>query len=363
MWKRSLPALNIALTFILVLGISFSVYSIVLALAPNPGHNLTEVGGGAVQGDIIYGSAADTFAALPKNITATRYLSNTGVSNNPAWAQVNLTNGVTGTLPTANGGTGIAFFTAAGPTLARTYTFPDANATVLTSNAAVTVAQGGTGLASLTANNVVLGNGASTPLFVAPGTAGNVLASNGTTWTSVGGWTLLGTATGATVTVGPVIWTGTYSRLMIMYNITGYGGGTPVGRLLIGAASISTTALTNGSTLQDQPSGVFVSAVSAPSIPGFPLAAVTGATGDLRSGVIYIEGASGSFKRIRANGSNLGTIAAPPKIFNGAGVFSDLSTNLPIQRAQLTVYDTLIATAASTNTFLTGTTITVWGSN
>ena len=46
------------------------------------------------------------------------------------------------------------------------------------------VASGGTGLATLTANNVVLGNGASAPTFVAPGTAGNLLTSNGTTWQS-----------------------------------------------------------------------------------------------------------------------------------------------------------------------------------
>lgn len=46
------------------------------------------------------------------------------------------------------------------------------------------VANGGTGTASLTANNVVLGNGASAVQFVAPGTSGNVLTSNGTTWTS-----------------------------------------------------------------------------------------------------------------------------------------------------------------------------------
>jgi hypothetical protein len=38
--------------------------------------------------------------------------------------------------------------------------------------------------ASLTANNVLLGNGTGAPLVVAPGTAGNVLSSNGTTWTS-----------------------------------------------------------------------------------------------------------------------------------------------------------------------------------
>jgi hypothetical protein len=55
---------------------------------------------------------------------------------------------------------------------------------VATTLATVTVAKGGTGLTTLTANNVILGNGTSTPSFVAPSTSGNVLTSNGTTWTS-----------------------------------------------------------------------------------------------------------------------------------------------------------------------------------
>jgi hypothetical protein len=46
------------------------------------------------------------------------------------------------------------------------------------------VASGGTNASTLTANNVILGNGTNTVQFVAPGTTGNVLTSNGTTWTS-----------------------------------------------------------------------------------------------------------------------------------------------------------------------------------
>jgi hypothetical protein len=46
------------------------------------------------------------------------------------------------------------------------------------------VANGGTGAATLTANNVLLGNGTSALQVVAPGTNGNVLVSNGTTWVS-----------------------------------------------------------------------------------------------------------------------------------------------------------------------------------
>ena len=46
------------------------------------------------------------------------------------------------------------------------------------------VGNGGTGAATLAANNVLLGNGTSALQTVAPSTAGNVLVSNGTTWVS-----------------------------------------------------------------------------------------------------------------------------------------------------------------------------------
>lgn len=49
---------------------------------------------------------------------------------------------------------------------------------------ALGAANGGTGQTSLTANNVILGNGTSGVQFVAPGTSGNVLTSNGTSWVS-----------------------------------------------------------------------------------------------------------------------------------------------------------------------------------
>lgn len=70
------------------------------------GTTIDTFGLGAVQGDILYASAADTFSRLAKNTNASRYLSNTGTSNDPAWSQIDLTNGVTGTLPVGNGGTG-----------------------------------------------------------------------------------------------------------------------------------------------------------------------------------------------------------------------------------------------------------------
>lgn len=68
---------------------------------------LTGTGGGSTvpttsQGDTLYASAANTLTALAKDTNATRYLSNTGSSNNPAWAQVALSTGISGF------GTGVA---------------------------------------------------------------------------------------------------------------------------------------------------------------------------------------------------------------------------------------------------------------
>jgi hypothetical protein len=53
-----------------------------------------------------------------------------------------------------------------------------------TSTSTVAVNEGGTGASSHTANNVLIGNGTSPLTSIAPGTSGNVLTSNGTTWAS-----------------------------------------------------------------------------------------------------------------------------------------------------------------------------------
>lgn len=70
------------------------------------GASIDTFGLGAAQGDILYASGTNNFVLLNKNSTATRYLANTGVNNNPQWDQVNLANGVTGSLAATNGGTG-----------------------------------------------------------------------------------------------------------------------------------------------------------------------------------------------------------------------------------------------------------------
>jgi hypothetical protein len=63
------------------------------------------------QGDILYATSTTVLSRLGKDANDSRVLTNTGTNNNPAWAQVTLTTGVTGTLPVANGGTGATSIT------------------------------------------------------------------------------------------------------------------------------------------------------------------------------------------------------------------------------------------------------------
>ena len=63
------------------------------------------------QGDVLYATSTTELARLGKDANATRALTNTGTNNNPAWAQIALATGVSGTLPVANGGTGATSLT------------------------------------------------------------------------------------------------------------------------------------------------------------------------------------------------------------------------------------------------------------
>jgi hypothetical protein len=108
-----------------------------------------------------------TGVAVPAGTRTVVYNNGTDVGTQLNWLG-SLTLGTA--LPIASGGTGTTSTTFVNLATNVTGTLP--------------VANGGTGAATLTANNVILGNGTSAPLFVAPGSNGNVLTSNGTTWAS-----------------------------------------------------------------------------------------------------------------------------------------------------------------------------------
>ena len=116
------------------------------------------------------------------------------------------------------------------------------------------VAQGGTGANTLAANNVLLGNGTSSPLTVAPGTSGNILTSNGSTWQSIAPATS-GTVTSVaasvpsflSVTGSPVTTSGTlaigYSgtALPVLNGGTGVTTSTGAGSVVLSTSPILTS--------------------------------------------------------------------------------------------------------------------------
>ena len=114
-------------------------------------------------------SASPTFTGAPISTTASPGTNTT---------QIATTAFVTGAVTTATGSLG-------------TMSSQNANAVTITGGTItgitdLTVADGGTGASTFTSNSIVLGNGTSAlnGNMVAPSTAGNLLVSNGTTWTS-----------------------------------------------------------------------------------------------------------------------------------------------------------------------------------
>jgi len=104
------------------------------------------------------------------------------------------------------------------------------------------VSSGGTGAYTLTANNVILGNGTSAVQFVAPGTSGNLLTSNGTTWASAAPPTSF-------VTGMIILWSGSIASIPSGWALCDGTNGTPnlEDRFVIGAGNTYAVDATGGS--------------------------------------------------------------------------------------------------------------------
>lgn len=132
---------------------------------------------------IVKGTEIDTEFNNIATAVATKLDSNGGTLTSGTISGGTIT-GITD-LAVADGGTGASTAADARTNLSAAKSGANSDITSLTGlTTALSVAQGGTGSTSLTANNVLLGNGTSAVQAVAPGTSGNVLTSNGTTWQS-----------------------------------------------------------------------------------------------------------------------------------------------------------------------------------
>lgn len=202
-------------------------------------------------GDLLYASSTTAISKLTVGATNAVLTVAAGI---PTW---------TPTLSAVSGGTGQSSF-AVGDLLYASSTTAISKLTVGATNAVLTVAagipswtatlpvaSGGTGAATLAANNVLLGNGTSAVQTVAPGASGNVLTSNGTIWQStapaagyIGPNAQFFTANG-TFTIPTGI-----TRLIV--TVVGAGGGAGAGYGGGGAGGVAIkvlSSLTPGNTL------------------------------------------------------------------------------------------------------------------
>ena len=127
--------------------------------------------GSYLVGDIVYASGTGTLAGLADAATGNVLLSG-GTNTAPAYGKVGLSTHVSGTLPTANGGTALTSFTSGGALYAT-------STSVLTTGT-LPVASGGTGVTTSTGTgSVVL---STSPTFVTPilGTPTSVTLTNAT---------------------------------------------------------------------------------------------------------------------------------------------------------------------------------------
>jgi hypothetical protein len=158
---------------------------------------------------VLLGNGASTIQATVAGL-ANQILRVPGAGGAPAFGSIDVGQAaaVTGVLAGVNGGTGNGFTAFSGPAASlKTFTLPNATATILTSNAAVTVAQGGTGnttasagfdaLAPTTTRGDLIARGASSNLRLALGLNGQCLTSNGTdpVWGSCAAGSIGGTGT------------------------------------------------------------------------------------------------------------------------------------------------------------------------
>ena len=156
---------------------------------------------GSVANALTAGTGISFSSGTTYNGSAAITINNSGVAAYPGAGIPNSTGSAWGTSYSTSGtGTVVALATSpsfttpvlgtptSGDFSTGTFTWPTFNqntsGTAAGLSATLAVGSGGTGATSLTVNNVVLGNGTSPVQLVAPGTTGNVLTSNGTTWAS-----------------------------------------------------------------------------------------------------------------------------------------------------------------------------------
>lgn len=210
-------------------------------------------------------TATVTFASA--NVTLT--LSNTNAAQDARALRLNLTGTTAGArdliVPAIqkpyivnNGTADIITVKVSGQTgvavpVGRSYLLYNNGTDVVNALDGISVVSGGTGTNTLTAESVVVGNGANAVKFVAPGTAANILTSNGTAWVSqapAGGQAFpSGTVMLFAQTSAPTGWTkntstGNDSALRLVTGSVSTGGSVAFSTVFVSNRAVSISSVT-----------------------------------------------------------------------------------------------------------------------
>ena len=131
------------------------------------------------------GSSGDPFT-VAGTLVASGQAVLSGTLNVTGAFQLDATAGASGQALVSAGGSNTPTWSTLGTMAAQSASAVAITGGTITGITDLAVADGGTGASTITANSVILGNGASalSGNLVAPSTSGNVLTSDGTTWTS-----------------------------------------------------------------------------------------------------------------------------------------------------------------------------------
>jgi hypothetical protein len=243
--------------------------------------------------------------------TVGQVLTSGGAGADPTWAAAG-----TGTVTSVGISGGTTGLSVSGS--------PVTTSGTITLSGTLVVGNGGTGRATITANNLIIGAGTSAVTLLAPGTAGTVLTSNGAgvdpSWATVTGTgtvtsvQMSGGTTGLSYSGGPITGAGTITTAGTLARANGGTGLSTVptnGQLLIGNGSAYTLATITGGT-----------GISVTNGSGTITIANTGGSGTVNSGLANQIAYYGS------NGTAVSALSIPIIYASQYGVVCDgVTTN------------------------------------